>query len=135
MKDMVFLSQKVDGKMIFTDYWKVLVLIFWGMGNTVFFEPKSWWKDNIHWLLKNSCFDLFGNGKYGLFFSQKVDGKMIFTGDWEVLVLNFLVMGNTAFFSAEKLIERWYLLGLFELSMIFQDLGNMVFRAVYLVIC
>ena len=107
---MVFLSQKVDGKMIFTDYWKVLVLIFSGMGNTVFswakklteiwyllitgkflfwtfrwweirsfFESRSWWKDDIYWLLRSSCFELFGDGKYGLFFSQKVDGKMIFT--------------------------------------------------------
>ena len=39
------------------------------------------------------------------------------------------MMGNTVFFSAKKLIGRWYLLGLLELSIIFQDLGNMVFRA------
>ena len=126
------------------------------------FEPKSWWKDDIYWLLKSSCFDLFGNGKYGLFLRQKVDGKMIFTdywkvvflqlfgdgkyghflspevdgkiiftGYWEVLVLNFLVMGNTVFFSAKMKMERRYLLGLFALSMIFQDLRNMVFRAVF----
>ena len=56
---MAFLSQRVDGNVIFTDYWK------------------------------SSCFDLFGNGKYGLFFSQEVDGKMIFTDYWKVLVLNF----------------------------------------------
>ena len=79
MKNMVFLSQKVDGNMIFTDYWKVLVLNFSVMGNTVFFESRSWWKDDIYWLLKSSCFEFFGNEKYGLFFSQKVDGKMIFT--------------------------------------------------------
>ena len=54
---------------------------------------------NIYWLLRSSCFELFGDGKYGLF-------------------------------SARKLMERWYLLGLFELSMIFQDLRNMVFCAV-----
>ena len=79
MKNMVFLSQKVDGNMIFTDYWKVLVLTFSEMGNTVFFwvkklmerwyllvtekflfwtfrwweirsffQPKSWWKDDIY---------------------------------------------------------------------------------------
>ena len=79
MKNMVFLSQKVDGNMIFTDYWKVLVLNFSVMGNTVFFwvkklmerwyllvtekflfwtfrwweirsffQPKSWWKDDIY---------------------------------------------------------------------------------------
>ena len=71
---MVFLSQKVDGNMIFSDYWKILALIFSGMMNTVFFEPKSWWKDDIYWLLRSSSFELFGDGKYGLFFSQKVDG-------------------------------------------------------------
>ena len=31
------LSLKFDGKMIFTDHWKVLVLNFLDMGNTVFF--------------------------------------------------------------------------------------------------
>ena len=45
----IFLRQKVDGKIIFIDYWKVLVLSFSLMGNTVFF------------------------------FSENVDGKMIFT--------------------------------------------------------
>ena len=50
-----------------------------GDGNTVFFELKSWWKDDIYWLLESCCFELFGGGKYGLFLSQKVDGKMIFT--------------------------------------------------------
>ena len=110
IKNMVFLSQKVDGNMMFTDYWKVLVLTFSEMGNTVFssakklteiwyllitgkllfwtfrwweirpfFESRSWWKYDIYWLLTSSCFELFGNWKYGLFFSQKVDGKMIFT--------------------------------------------------------
>ena len=98
------------------------------------FEPKSWWKYDIYWLLKSSCFNLFGNGKYGLFLSQKVDGNMIFTDYWKVLVLNFLVMGNTVFFSAKKLMERWYLHRLFELSMIFQDFGNMVFRAALFVV-
>ena len=94
----LFLSQKVDVKMIFTGYWNVLVLIFSGMRNTVFFEPKSWWKHHIYWFLRSSCFELSGDGKYCLF-------------------------------SAKKLMKRWYLRGLFELSMIFQVLGNMVFRA------
>ena len=40
MKNMVFLSQKNDGN-IFTDYWKVLVLTFSGMGNTVSFWAKK----------------------------------------------------------------------------------------------
>ena len=40
-----------------------------------------------------------------------VDGKMIFTGSWKVLVLNFSVMGNTVFFSQKvdvKIIFTWY---------------------------
>ena len=102
-----FLSQKFEGNMIFTNYWKVLVLNFPETGNTVFFEPKSWWKDDIYWLLESSCFEL-----------------------WIVFVLNFSELGNTFFLWPKKLMERWYLLGLFELSNIFQDLGNMVFRAV-----
>ena len=103
----VFWAKKNDGNMIFTNYWKVLVLNFPKTGKKVFFEPKSWWKDDIYWLLENSCF-----------------------GTWKVLALNFFELGNTVFFWAKKLMERWYLLGLFELSKIFQDLRNMVFRAV-----
>ena len=129
IKSRVFLSQKFDGNMIITDYWKDLVLNFSEMGNTVFssakklteicllitgkflfwtfrwleirsfFESRSWWKDDIYWLLRSSCFELFGDGKYGLF-------------------------------SAKKLMKKWYLHGLFELSMIFQDLENMVFHTV-----
>ena len=38
---MVFLSQKVDGNRIFTNYWKVLGLNFSVMGNTVFFWVKK----------------------------------------------------------------------------------------------
>ena len=64
------------------------------------------------------------------FLIQEVDGKITFAGYWEVIVLNFSVMGNTVFFSAKTFMERWYLHGLFELPMIFQDPGNMVFRAV-----
>ena len=104
----IFLGWKIryfwtDGKLM--EIWYLLItekFLFWcfrELGNRVFFETKSWWKDDIYRLLRNSCFELFGNGKYSLF-------------------------------SAKKLMKRWYILGLFELSMIFQDLGNMVFRAV-----
>ena len=65
---------------------------------------------HVYWLLKSSCFEIFGDGKYGLFSSQKVDGKMVFTKYWKVLVLNFTEMGNTSLFWAKKLMERWYLL-------------------------
>ena len=137
-------------------------MTFFGIKNLIFFEPKSWWKDGIYWLLKSSCvelfgdgkyvfflsqkidgkdyilwllkgccFELFGGGKYGLFWSQEVDEKIIFTGHQEFLVLNFSLMGNTIVFSANKLMERWYLLLHFKLSMIFQDLRNTVFRALH----
>ena len=77
---MVFLSQKLNGIMIFTDYRKVLAFIFSGMGNTVFF------------------------------LSQRVDGNIIFTDYWKVIVLNFSVMGNPVFFWVKKLMERRHLL-------------------------
>ena len=76
----------------------------------VILSQKSWWKYDIYWLLKSSYFILFGNGKYGLFLSQKVDWKMIFTDYWKGLVLNFSVMENSVFFWVKKLVERWYLL-------------------------
>ena len=45
------------------------------MKNVVFFKPKSWWKDDIYYLLKSSCFKLSDDRKYGLFWSQGVDRK------------------------------------------------------------
>ena len=99
-----------------TEIWYLLItekFLFWSFREgeiRSFFEPKSWWKDNIYSSLESSCFEVFGDGKCGLFVSQQVDGKMIFTGYWEVLVLNFSVMRNTVFFWVKKLMERWYLL-------------------------
>ena len=106
----LFLRQKVNEKMIFTNYWVFLFWTFWGekyglfwgknlMGrwyllvtekvlvlsfsvieNAVFFGTKSYWKDDIYWLLKSSCFglpksscfELFGDGKYGLVLAKKL---------------------------------------------------------------
>ena len=76
---MLFLRQKVDWNMIFTDYRKVILLIFSEMGIRPFLETKSSLNDDIYWLLKSLCFGLFADRKYGLFYGQKVDGKMIFT--------------------------------------------------------
>ena len=75
MRNMV--SQKTDGKTIFTDCWKVLDLNYLKMGNTVYFWQKSWWKNHIQWLLESPCFEPFGDGKQS-FLSQKVDGKVVF---------------------------------------------------------
>ena len=44
-----------------------------------FSEPKSWWNDDIYWLLKSSCSERFGDGEIRSFFSQIFDGKLIFT--------------------------------------------------------
>ena len=111
IKDVVFLSQKVDGNIIFINYWKVLVLTFLEIGNTVF----SWAKKltEIWYLLVTGKF-LFWNFWWwdirSFFLSQKVDGNMIFTDYWKVLVSFFSGMENTVFFWAKKLMERWYLL-------------------------
>ena len=67
------------------EIWYLLItenFLFWSFREwkiRSFFKSKSWWKDDIYWLLRSSCSELFGEGKYGLFLSQKVDGKMIYT--------------------------------------------------------
>ena len=55
----------------------------------------------------------------------------MFTEYGKAFVLNFSEIGNTVFFWPKKLMEIWYLLSIFEFSVIFQDLGDMVFGAVY----
>ena len=79
MGNTVSFEPKIDAKMLFTGYWEVLVLNFSVIGNTVFFESRSWWNDDIYWLMRSSSFELFDNRKYGLFLSQDVDEKMIYT--------------------------------------------------------
>ena len=57
---------------------------------------------HVYWLLKSFSFEIFEDGKYGLFSSQKVDGNMIFIDYWKVLVLNFSKMGIMVFFFSQK---------------------------------
>ena len=58
--------------------WYLLItesLLFWSFWEweiRPFFGPKGCWKDDIYWLLKSSCFNLFGDGKYGLFWVKKL---------------------------------------------------------------
>ena len=52
---------------------------------------------------------------------------------WKVLDFDFLEVGNTVFFWSKKLLERWYLLDVFVLSMIIQDLENVDFDSVLIV--
>ena len=92
-------------------------------------KPKNWWKDDIYWLLKSSCFKLFEDGKYGLLLAKELmeEWYSVITG--KSLFWTFWRWGTRSFLS-QKLMERRYFLGLFELFMIFQDLGNMAFCAV-----
>ena len=62
----------------------------------------SVWNTMLTGYEKNTCFEIFGDEKYGLFSSQKVDGNMIFIDYRKVLVLNFSEMGNTVFFLRQK---------------------------------
>ena len=103
---------------------------FWDEKYSILWAKKL--IENWYLLLKGFCFDLFVNGKYGLFLcqkvggkmiftdywkflfwtlwwweiqsflSQKVDRKMIFTGYWEVLLFNFSVRGNMVFFFSQN---------------------------------
>ena len=104
-----FLSQNVDKNMILITE-KFLFWTFWEWETRSFFETKSLCKDDIYWLLKCCCFELCRDGKYSLFRDKKVNGKMIFTDYWKVLVLSFSVMGNMVFFSQKvdvKVIFTW----------------------------
>ena len=74
-----FLSQNFDGNMIFTDIWKVLLLNFSGMGNTVFFWDKKL-MERWHLLITQKfLLWTFWWWEIRSFFSQKVDAKIIFT--------------------------------------------------------
>ena len=129
-KNVVFLSQKGDKNMIFTDYGKVLALIFSGMGDTAFLSQKVDGK---------MLFTDFGNV---LVLNFSVIGKTVFF--WvEKLMERWYLLTNEKFlfwilrrweirsFLSQKVDEKIiYILGLFEISMIFRDLGNMVFRTV-----
>ena len=75
------MSQKVDGKIIFTGYWKVLVFELFGEGKYGFLSQEVYRKDDIYLLRKSSCFELFGGGKYGLFWAKKLMER------WYLLVL------------------------------------------------
>ena len=86
----------------------------------------------LYWLLESPCFEFFGDGKYSLF-EQK--GWWKYDIYWLLKSSCFELFGNgkCGLVWVKKLMERWYLLGILEVSMIFQDLRNMVFRAVRII--
>ena len=79
MKNVVFLSQRVNGSMIFTDFWQVPVLIFSGKGNTVFFWVKKLMERWYLLITENFLLWTFRWWEIRAFFTQKADENMIFT--------------------------------------------------------
>ena len=66
--------------------------------------------------------------KNAVFFEPKIDGKMIFTNDRKVLLLNFLVMGNMVFFRVRELMEKIIFTGYEKVLVLnFSMVGNTVF--------
>ena len=130
--------------------------------NTVFFYPKSWWKNYIHWLLKSSCFEPFGDEKCGLFWAKALIERWYLLITENFLFWTFRWLKTRSFFWGKNFMEIWYLLKtekflfwtfrwweirsffhpkcwwkddiylVFFLSKIFRELGNMVFHAVSL---
>ena len=101
-----FLSQEVDGNTIYTDYQKVVVLNLSEM--------------------KNMILSL----KYGHGFEPKTWWEYYIYWLLKSSCFKHFDDGKYSLFSGKKLMERWYLLGLFELSLILQGSENMVFCAV-----
>ena len=78
-KGVMFVTrEKVGGNMIFTDYWKFLVLNFLRMGNTVCFWAKRVTKRWCLLITEKFFVWTFRCWEMQSFLSQKVDGKMIF---------------------------------------------------------
>ena len=53
------------------------------MGNTVFFRAKKLMERWYLLITESYYFELFGDGKHGLFFSEKVDEKMMLTWSFQ----------------------------------------------------
>ena len=60
------------------------------------FEPKRWWKNNICWLLKSSCFKLFGDGKYGLLSVKNLNERWYLLDLFEFFII-FEVLESMVF--------------------------------------
>ena len=72
------LSQEVDGKDDI--YWLIKSSCFelFGGGKYGLFESRSWWKDDNYWLPRSSCFELFNGGKCDLFSVKKLVENLVF---------------------------------------------------------
>ena len=114
---------------IFFDNFKSSCCEIFGDKERDIFEPKNWWKYDIYWLLKSSCFELFGDGKYSLFFSQKVDGKMIFIY-WLLKISCFKLFGDGKYglFLSQEVDGKMIFTGYWQVLVLnFLVMGNTVF--------
>ena len=108
MKNMVFLSQKVDGNMIFTDYWKVLVLIFLGIRNKVFSWAKKLMERWYLLITEKVLFWTFRWSEIRSFFNKSFDEKMIFTWSFWAFC-DIPGPGKYGFSRSVTTIFTWYL--------------------------
>ena len=66
-------------RFLFTDYWKVVGLNFWEMGNTVFLWAKKMMERWYLMITEMFLFWTFQWWETWSFFSQNAEGKMVFT--------------------------------------------------------
>ena len=82
--------------MIFTGYWKGLVLNFLLMGNTVFFWVKKLMERWYLLVTEKFLFWTFRYGKYGLFSAKKLMERWYLRGLFELSMI-FQDLGNMVF--------------------------------------
>ena len=112
----LYIKKQKNDEIIFSLAWNMFTVtkkfLFW-----IFWREKMWcfcvkkvMKIRHLLITEKFLFWSFREWEIRPFLSQKVDGKMLFTDYYKVLVLNFSVIGKTVFFWVKKLMERWYLL-------------------------
>ena len=106
----VFFELKSWWKLIFIDYWKVLYLDFSGMGNTVFFWDKK--------LIKRWCLLITDMFLFWTFRGRKIRSFFEAKSWWKDDIYQLLKSpcfelfhdGKCGLIWDKKLVERWYLL-------------------------
>ena len=101
---------------------------FFKDGNDGLFEPKSSWQYDIYWLPKNFCFARFLGLVNTVFFETKNWWKDDIY--WLLKIFCFELFSDEKYGLFSQKVDVKIILGLFELSMILQNLGNTVLRAV-----
>ena len=96
-----FLSQEVDGKMIFTDYWEVLVLTFRKWEIRSFLSQKLMERQYLL-ITERSSFELFSDGKYGLFWVKKLIERWYLLVTEKFLFLTFQLWKTRSFFQSKS---------------------------------